>query len=86
MLRARGINDAVIYDPRDTSIGGTHAMFIFRGRPEDYNLPAAPEVPTVNLKPAWQSAAAAAGMMLAGVVLAFLSNRSSDAPVRNDRS
>src|SRR5687768_11979039 len=28
-LRARGIGDAVIYDPRDTSVGGTHALFIF---------------------------------------------------------
>jgi formate dehydrogenase iron-sulfur subunit len=86
VLRARGINDAVVYDPRDTSVGGTHALFIFRGRPEDYNLPAAPEVPTVNLKPAWQSAAAAAGMMLAGVMLAFLSNCPSETSARRDRS
>jgi formate dehydrogenase iron-sulfur subunit len=75
-LRARGINDAVLYDPVDTSIGGTHALFIFRGSPEEYNLPPAPELPTVHLKPAWQSAAAAAGLMLAGAALAFLSNRS----------
>ena len=65
----------MIYDPRDTSVGGTHALFIFRGRPEEYNLPAAPEVPTVHLKPAWQSAAAAAGLMLAGALFAFVSNR-----------
>ncbi|MEO5895189.1 MAG: 4Fe-4S dicluster domain-containing protein [Vicinamibacterales bacterium] len=76
-LKTRGINDAVLYDPVDTSVGGTHALFIFRGRPEEYNLPPAPEVPTVHLKPAWQSAAAAAGLMLAGAALAFLSNRSS---------
>ncbi|MEO6213261.1 MAG: 4Fe-4S dicluster domain-containing protein [Vicinamibacterales bacterium] len=76
-LRTRGIEDAVLYDPIDTSVGGTHALFIFRGRAEEYNLPPAPEVPTVHLKPAWQSAAATAGLMLAGAALAFLSNRPS---------
>src|SRR3954468_6245643 len=41
-LRRRGFDDAMLYDARDTSVGGTHAMFIFRGRPEEYNLPPAP--------------------------------------------
>ena len=41
-LRERGIEDAQLYDPRDSSVGGTHAMFIFRGDPADYNLPATP--------------------------------------------
>jgi formate dehydrogenase iron-sulfur subunit len=75
-LRARGIEDATVYDPRETSVGGTHALFVFRGNAEDYNLPSAPEVPTVHLGPAWRSAAAAAGAMLAGVAFAFLSDRS----------
>ena len=79
-LQARGMADAVVYDPRDTSVGGTHALFVFRGRPEEYNLPPAPEVPTVRLKSAWQSAAAAAGLMLVGAALAFASNRRSDDP------
>jgi formate dehydrogenase iron-sulfur subunit len=77
-LRERGITDAEVYDP--TSVGGTHALFIFRGKPDEYNLPPAPEVPTVHLKPAWQSAAVAAGMMLAGVAFAFLSDASNRAP------
>ncbi|HXG54342.1 MAG TPA: 4Fe-4S dicluster domain-containing protein [Vicinamibacterales bacterium] len=81
-LKARGIDDAMVYDPRDTSVGGTHALFIFRGRPEEYNLPPAPEVPTVHLKPAWQSAAVAAGLMLLGSACAFISNRPLNDPDR----
>jgi formate dehydrogenase iron-sulfur subunit len=83
-LRARGIEDAMVYDPTSTSVGGTHAIFVFRGQPEEYNLPSAPEVPTVHLKPAWQSAAMAAGLMAAGAVLAFLSRTGSDD--RQDRA
>jgi formate dehydrogenase iron-sulfur subunit len=70
-LTARGIDDAVLYDPRDTSVGGTHALFIFRGRPEDYNLPSEPEVPTVHLRTGWRAAAIAAGLMAIGTALAF---------------
>jgi formate dehydrogenase iron-sulfur subunit len=81
-LRDRGIDDAVLYDPVDTSVGGTHAMFIFRGAPEDYNLPAAPDVPTIHLRAGWVSAAIAAGLMLAGTALAFLQDRPS--PPRHD--
>ena len=55
------------------SVGGTHAIFIFRGRPEEYNLPPAPEVPTVHLRKGWTSAAIAAGLMLIGTAVAFLS-------------
>ena len=70
-LQGRGITDATVYDPRETSVGGTHAIFVFRGAPEEYNLPAAPEVPTVHLTASWQSAAAAAAMMAAGAMIAF---------------
>src|SRR5688500_682851 len=70
-LRSRGVEDAKLYDAGNTSGGGTHAMFIFRGEPEDYNLPAAPEVPTVRLRAGWMSALAAAGLMLAGTLAAF---------------
>ena len=77
VLRERGIDDARVYDPRDTSVGGTHAIFIFRGEPEEYNLPSSPEVPTVHLRAGWQSAAVAAGLMLAGVAAAFFTRRST---------
>ena len=70
-LHARGIEDAVLYDG-GAGVGTTHAMFIFRGRPEEYNLPSAPVAPTVNLAAGWRSAALAAGLMVAGAALAFL--------------
>jgi formate dehydrogenase iron-sulfur subunit len=79
-LRGRGIEDAVLYDARDSSVGGTHAMFVFRGRPEEYNLPSRPEVPSVHLRDGWRSAALAAGMMLVGTAVAFLAG-----PSRSDR-
>lgn len=71
-LEARGVQDAHIYDPRDTSVEGTHSIFIVRGDPVAYNLPPAPDVPTVYLRRGWTAAAVAAGMLLAGTVLAFL--------------
>ena len=71
-LRDRGIEDAAIYDPVDTSVRGTHAMFIVRGDPRTYNLPPNPEVPTVYLKKAWTSSAIAAGLLLGGTLMAFL--------------
>jgi len=71
MLHERGATDAVLYDGRETSVGETRAMFIFRGEPAEYNLPEAPEVPTVHLRDGWRSVALAAGMMLIGTVLAF---------------
>jgi formate dehydrogenase iron-sulfur subunit len=64
--------DAQFYDPAETSVRGTHAMFIVRGDPRSYNLPPAPEVPTVYLKKAWTSSAVAAGLLLGGTLLAFL--------------
>ena len=76
-LQSRGIADAAVYDPLETSVGGAHAIFVFRGAPEEYNLPAAPEVPTVHLKPAWRSAGVAAGLMAAGATLAFWLDRGS---------
>jgi formate dehydrogenase iron-sulfur subunit len=71
-LQGRGMRDATLYDAADSSVGGTHAMFILRGDPRSYNLPPQPEVPTVYLKRAWTSSALAAGLLLAGSVLAFL--------------
>src|SRR3954468_22103428 len=33
VLRERGIEDAIVYDPQHTSVGGTHAIFVLRGNP-----------------------------------------------------
>ncbi|HEY1273106.1 MAG TPA: 4Fe-4S dicluster domain-containing protein [Terriglobales bacterium] len=74
-LRDRGMADATLYDPTDTSVGGTHAMFIVRGDPRAYNLPPKPEVPTIYLKKGWTSSAIAAGLLLGATVLAFLGGR-----------
>jgi formate dehydrogenase iron-sulfur subunit len=70
-LHAAGMTDAKIWNPTDTSVGGTHSIFLVRGDTEQYNLPRAPEVPTVLLKPAWSSAAAAAGVMALAALAAF---------------
>jgi formate dehydrogenase iron-sulfur subunit len=74
-LHAKGVDDAVLYDPTETSVGGIHAMFIVRGDPAAYNLPANPEVPTVYLRDGWRSAAAAAFAIVAGTALAFVARR-----------
>jgi formate dehydrogenase iron-sulfur subunit len=70
-LTERGMNDATIWDPVETSVAGVHSLFIVRGDPRDYNLPLAPEVPTASVKRGWLAAAAAAGMLLAASLLAF---------------
>jgi formate dehydrogenase iron-sulfur subunit len=76
-LQANGIADAVVYDPRDTSVGGIHALFVVRGDPRAYNLPERPEVPTRLNRPAWTAALATAGLMLTGTMLAFLATGNS---------
>jgi formate dehydrogenase iron-sulfur subunit len=71
-LHARGMSDARIYDPTDTSVKGIHSLFIIRGEPETYNLPPKPEVPTIYLKEGWKSAAFEAVAMVGAVVASFL--------------
>jgi formate dehydrogenase iron-sulfur subunit len=70
-LQARGYSDARIYNPQETSVGGIHAFSVILGEPEAYNLPPAPEVPTVYLKSAWTSAFISAAIILAIVCAAF---------------
>lgn len=78
VLQDRGMGDATFYDPTHTSVQGTHAMFILRGDPRTYNLPPNPEVPTMYLKKGWTSAALAAGLLLGGTLLAFLTDGARD--------
>jgi formate dehydrogenase iron-sulfur subunit len=84
-LESRGVHDAAIYDPQETSVGGIHAFFLLRGDPRAYNLPPQPEVPTVYLKKGWTSSAIAAGLLLAGSILAFMGNGSSSSTSMSDR-
>ena len=71
-LESQGFKDVQFYDPRETSVGGIHAMFIVRGEPSAYNLPPKPEVPTIYLRRSWVSAAVSGGLIAAGALLAFL--------------
>ena len=73
-LHSRGVNDAQIYDPVDTSVEGIHAFFLVRGDPRTYNLPPKPEVPTVYLKTAWRAVAMGSAALLAGSLVAFLAS------------
>jgi formate dehydrogenase iron-sulfur subunit len=66
------MEDAIFYDPVDTSVGGIHAFFITRGDPRQYNLPPKPEIPTIYSRQGWKSAAIGAGVLAAGTLLAFL--------------
>ncbi|HVS32833.1 MAG TPA: 4Fe-4S dicluster domain-containing protein [Thermoanaerobaculia bacterium] len=70
-LHSAGMTDAKIYDAAGSSVGGTHAFFLIRGDEKAYNLPSAPEVPTVHLRAGWTAAAMAAGAIALGSLLAF---------------
>jgi formate dehydrogenase iron-sulfur subunit len=70
-LHAAGMQDATIYNPKDSSVGGIHAFFLVRGDPREYNLPPAPQVPTELLKPGWTAVGIAAAAMAVGSLLAF---------------
>jgi formate dehydrogenase iron-sulfur subunit len=74
-LAEQGIEDASIYDAQGGSVGGIHAFSLVRGDPRAYNLPPAPDVPTVHLKRAWRSAAAGALFLLAACAAAFAGTR-----------
>jgi formate dehydrogenase iron-sulfur subunit len=74
-LAAQGFEDVQLYDPRESSVGGIHAFFLVRGKPEAYNYPPKPEVPTKYLKTGWISAAVGAGMLLVGALAAFAKGR-----------
>jgi formate dehydrogenase iron-sulfur subunit len=63
-LQQRGYTDARLYDPQETSVGGIHASFIILGEPENYNLPPAPQIPTIYQKDAWTSALVSAVVLL----------------------
>jgi formate dehydrogenase iron-sulfur subunit len=74
-LSRQGIRDASIYDAQEGSVGGIHAFSLVRGDPRAYNLPPAPDVPTVHLTRAWRSAAAGALFLLAACAAAFAGAR-----------
>ena len=76
-LHAEGRNEARLYlaNEEDNGIGGAGSLFLLLDEPNAYRLPEQPVVPTRRLKQAWTAAAMAAGLAVAGVVLAFGSSR-----------
>ena len=84
-LRGRGMNDAQVYDPTETSVKGLHALFIVRGDPRQYNLPPKPEVPTEYLRAGWTASAIGSGLLLAGALAAFLTSPGPGARRRERR-
>jgi formate dehydrogenase iron-sulfur subunit len=77
-LKDRWMDDATFYDPTHTSVGGIQAFFIVRGDPRSYNLPPNPDVPTVYAKKGWRASAIAAGLLLGGTLLAFMTEGGRD--------
>jgi formate dehydrogenase iron-sulfur subunit len=70
-LHGKGMTDANLYNPTESSVGGIHALFVLRGDARDYNLPVRPQVPAELLPQAWTAAAIAAGALAIGSLLAF---------------
>ena len=85
-LHASGMDDASIWNPKETSIGGTHAFFIVRGDARSYNLPPNPQVPTVLLTQSWSAAAVAAGAIAAASLVAFAFQMRGARRKRNEKA
>ena len=81
-LHKQGLKDAYLYgaSPEDQpGTEGLNAFFLLVEKPEAYNLPPDPIVPTKKVKAAWISmAAAAAGMLLAGLGAVIAGGKSDD--------
>ncbi|MCA9597269.1 MAG: 4Fe-4S dicluster domain-containing protein [Myxococcales bacterium] len=71
-LSERGFEDVRVYDAANTSVGGTHALFLTLGPPEQLGLPPHPDVPTVHLAKAWTAAIFTALGALLLSALAFM--------------
>ncbi|MEK6234566.1 MAG: 4Fe-4S dicluster domain-containing protein [Planctomycetales bacterium] len=70
-LRERGFQDARVYDPIDTSVGGTHAIFLLPRASERLGFPDRPEVPTIYLRASWTAALLTSAAMFLASWLAF---------------
>ena len=71
VLKENGYEDAQLYDPTETSVGGIHAFFLLLGEAEAYGLPPKPEIPTIYLRSSWTAAAATALGAIIAVSVAF---------------
>lgn len=71
-LHARGMTEAYLYGEEQEGTGGLNAFFLLADKPEKYNLPPKPEVPTKRAPKSWLSMGAAiaglAALMLTAAV------------------
>ena len=77
-LHAHGVADAYLYGADADSqpgTGGLNAFFLLVDKPEVYNLPPNPEVPTKTVGQAWGAAAVASVGMLVAAAIAVLGAR-----------
>jgi formate dehydrogenase iron-sulfur subunit len=76
-LQDGGLREAYLYGARaedQPGTGGLNAFFLLLDKPEVYNLPPDPVVPTRKTREAWASmAGAAAGIALAAIASVLLS-------------
>ncbi|HUD35925.1 MAG TPA: 4Fe-4S dicluster domain-containing protein [Streptosporangiaceae bacterium] len=71
-LHAAGVPEARLYgDDPDDGVGGTGAFFLLLDEPAVYGLPPDPVVTTRDLPAMWRWAGIAAGVLAAGVAVAF---------------
>lgn len=70
-LAGRGVTGVTVWDPRHSSVGGTHAIFLVRGAAANYGLPADPVLPASLLPDAWRAAGLTALLLAAIVAAAF---------------
>ncbi len=71
-LHAAGVTEARLYgDDPDDGVGGTGAFFLLLDEPQVYGLPPDPVVTTRDLPKMWRWAGLAAGVVVAGVAVAF---------------
>ena len=59
-LHAQGVPEARLYGADESVYGGLNAFFLLMDKPEKYNLPPAPVVPTMRARKSWLSMGAAA--------------------------
>jgi formate dehydrogenase iron-sulfur subunit len=75
-LHAAGVDQARLYGHDEADgVGGMGAFFLLLDDPEVYRLPPDPVSTTRDLGAMWKSAAKAAGVLVAGMVAAFVGAR-----------
>jgi formate dehydrogenase iron-sulfur subunit len=76
LVRELGLEEARLYgDDPDDGVGGFGAFFLLLDEPQVYGLPREPRDSTRRLAGMWRAAAAAAGVLAAGVAAACVSSK-----------